>query len=162
MGPRTKMFFGGLLVVLFASLSTLTLKSFFSQDSVTRIMDPDTFPAVTIASVNCNSLNMSSVGSFNHKLKLYGITSLKSDIIFVLDIRMSNNANVSCIDSVKTTFRTNPYGGYDFFYNSTQNKRGVGILLKKSACFSVLEEKREVPSKRVMSSPFLHKTISFS
>ncbi len=107
-------------------------------------MDPDTFPAVTIASVNCNSLNMSSVGSFNHKLKLYGITSLKSDIILVPDIRLSNNANVSCIDSVKTTFRTNPYGGYDFFYNSTQNKRGVGILLKKSACFSVLEEKRDV------------------
>jgi hypothetical protein len=87
---------------------------------------------------------MSSVGSFNHKLKLYGITSLKSDIIMVSDIRLSNYANVSCIDSVKTTFRTNPYGGYEFFYNSTQNKRGVGILLKKSACFSVLEEKRDV------------------
>ncbi len=144
MGPRTKMIFRGLLAVLFVSLSSPTLKPFFTQDSGTRIMDPDTFPAVTVASVNCNSLNMSSVGSFNHKLKLYGITSLKSDIIMLSDIRLSNNANVSCIDSVKTTFRTNPYGGYDFYYNSTQNKRGVGILLKKSACFSVLEEKREV------------------
>ncbi len=143
MGPRTKMLFRGLLVVLFASLSNLTLKLFISQDSVTRMVDPDTFPAVSFASVNCNSLNMSSVGSFNHKLKLYGITSLKSDIILLSDIRMSNNASVSCIDSVLTTFRTNPYGSYDFFYNSTQNKRGVGILLKKSACFSVLEERRD-------------------
>ncbi len=106
LGPRTKMIFRGLLAVLFVSLSLPTLKLFFTQDSVTRTMDPDTFPAVTVASVNCNSLNMSSVGSFNHKLKLYGITSLKSDIIMLSDIRLSNNANVSCIDSVKTTFRT--------------------------------------------------------
>jgi hypothetical protein len=51
--PRTKMILGGLLAVLFASLSISTLNTFFTQDSVLRDMDPDSFPAVTISSVNC-------------------------------------------------------------------------------------------------------------
>jgi exonuclease III len=41
------------------------------------------------------------------------------------------------------TFRTNPYGSYNFYYNSSQNKRGVGILLRKNCNFTVLEEHRD-------------------
>jgi hypothetical protein len=100
------------------------------------------FP-LSISSINCNSLNMSNTGSFNHKLKMYGITKLKTDIILMCDIRLSNSQNVLQSIPAKTTFRTNPYGSYDFFSNSNKNKRGVGILLKKSCNFSVLEEWRD-------------------
>jgi hypothetical protein len=84
---------------------------------------------LSISSINCNSLNMSNTGSFNHKLKMYGITKLKTDIILMCDIRLSNSQNVLQSIPAKTTFRTNPYGSYDFYSNSTKNKRGVGILL---------------------------------
>jgi exonuclease III len=86
---------------------------------------------LSISSINCNSLNMSNTGNFNHKLKMYGVTKLKTDIILLCDIRLSNSQNVMQAIPATTTFRTNPYGSYDFFSNSTKNKRGVGILLKK-------------------------------
>jgi hypothetical protein len=86
---------------------------------------------VTVSSINCNSLNMSSTGSFNHKLKMSGITKLRTDIIFLCDIRLSNSQNVTTSAHAELTFRTNPYGAYKFYFNSTRNKRGVGILIKK-------------------------------
>jgi hypothetical protein len=95
---------------------------------------------LSISSINCNSLNMSNTGNFNHKLKMYGVTKLRTDIILLCDIRLSNSQNVLQSIPATTTFRTNPYGSYDFFSNSPKNKRGVGILLKKSCNFSVLEE----------------------
>jgi hypothetical protein len=53
------------------------------------------FPKITISTINCNSLNMSSIGNLNHLLKIYGITSLKTDIVLLSDIRMCNTAGVS-------------------------------------------------------------------
>jgi hypothetical protein len=106
-------------------------------------MNPDEFPSITFSSINCNSLNMSNIGSLNHKLKLYGITKLRTDIIFLSDLRLNNAQNISCIPTVRSTFRTNPYGGYEFVHNSTMNKRGVGILLKISTCSRICEEWRD-------------------
>jgi exonuclease III len=74
---------------------------------------------------------------------MYGITKLRTDIILLSDIRLSNSQNVPQSRHAVLTFRTNPYGSYDFYYNSTKNKRGVGILLKKNANFTVLEESRD-------------------
>jgi hypothetical protein len=48
-------------------------------------------PEITISAVNCNSLNMSASSANLHKLKIYGITSLKSDIILLSDTRLANN-----------------------------------------------------------------------
>ena len=42
----------------------------------------DNFPALSITSINCNSLNMSATSKINQTKKIYGITKLKSDIIF--------------------------------------------------------------------------------
>jgi exonuclease III len=86
---------------------------------------------------------MSNTGSFNHKLKMYGITKLRTDIILLCDIRLSNSQNIPNSKQATTTFRTNPYGSYEFFAHSTKNKRGVGILIKKSSNFTVLREKRD-------------------
>jgi exonuclease III len=96
---------------------------------------------LTISSLNCNSLNMSS--KENQNLKIHGITSLKTDIIFISDIRLSNKNLVSSADDVSKSFLTNLNGSYDFFHHSSKNKRGVGILFKKDLIFSVVDRKTD-------------------
>jgi exonuclease III len=104
---------------------------------------PVNFPNISISSVNCNSLNISSIGSFNQKLKIYSIVSLKTDIIIMSDIRLCNAQGVSSSGEMVTSFRITPYGSYEFFYNSNLNKSGVGILIESTASISVLQEWRD-------------------
>ncbi len=87
------------------------------------------FPKITLSSINCNSLNISSMGSFNQKLKIYGIASLRTDIILMSDIRLCNAQGVSSSNEISQAFRINPYGSYTFLHNSHSNIRGVGILI---------------------------------
>ena len=98
------------------------------------------FPPLSISGINCNSLNMSDIGTFHHLLKIYGITRLKSDIICLSDIRLCNRQGVSNLSAISQTFLVNPYGSYNFVHNSHSNKRGVGILLKKSLNFTIMQE----------------------
>jgi hypothetical protein len=100
-------------------------------------------PRLTYSCLNCNSLNMSSLGSVNHLLKVYGVVSLKSDVIFLSDIRLCNAQGVSDIKRISDSFRVNPYGSYSFFHNSKTNKRGVGILISNKIVFSVTSEDRD-------------------
>jgi hypothetical protein len=133
LGPQLNMIVGGSVGALFLFLvpCLVVLKPLTISDTV-EMNDVLDFPfPLSVSSINCNSLNMSSTGSFNHKLKMYGITKLRTDIILLCDIRLSNSQNVPQTRNATLTFRTNPYGSYNFYYNSTKNKRGVGILLKK-------------------------------
>jgi hypothetical protein len=100
-------------------------------------------PKLTFSAINCNSLNMSSVGTFNHLLKIYGITSLKSDVILLSDIRLSNTSSAKNLEELKNSFRINPHCSYKLFHNSSMNKRGVGVLIKHTLSFAVLEEIRD-------------------
>ncbi len=104
---------------------------------------PHNMPKLTFASINCNSLNMSSIGNLNHLLKVYGVTSLKTDIILLSDIRLCNQTAASNATKLVNSFRINPHCSYKFFHNSHSNKRGVGILIKQTINFSVLAEERE-------------------
>ena len=97
-------------------------------------------PPISISGINCNSLNMSDIGSFHHLLKIYGITRLKSDFICLSDIRLCNKRGVSNLAAITQTFLVNPYSSYQFLHNSHSNKRGVGILIKKSLNCDVLQE----------------------
>jgi exonuclease III len=81
---------------------------------------------------------MSSSGKYNQFHKIYGITKLRSDIILMSDTRLCNRNLVSAEDDIKKLFLNNPYGQYNAWFNSTQNKRGVGILIKKKISVSVL------------------------
>jgi exonuclease III len=101
------------------------------------------FPKITIASINCNSLNISSMGSFNQKLKIYGVASLRTDLIFMSDIRLCNAQGVSSSNEICQSFRINPYGAYTFIHNSHSNKRGVGILIKNNSAITVTREWRD-------------------
>jgi exonuclease III len=115
----------------------------------------DPVPKLTYASINCNSLNMSSVGNNNHLLKIYGITSLRTDIIFLSDVRLCNAMGISNSAVLTDSFRINPYGAYKMSLHSRSNKRGVGILIKHSIDFSVLDEERDEQDN------FLVQKISF-
>jgi exonuclease III len=95
---------------------------------------------LTISIINCNSLNMSASAKWNQTLKICSITKLKTDIIFLSDVRLSNKNLVSAGDDIKKSFLNNPYEKYDAYFNSTQNKRGVGILIKSKVQYDILEE----------------------
>jgi exonuclease III len=94
---------------------------------------------LSFSAINCNSLNLSSGTKKLQELKLYGITALKTDVIFLSDTRLSNKNLVSSATDVSKKFLTNSHGQYEFFYNSSKNSRGTGILLKKCHNFSVLQ-----------------------
>jgi hypothetical protein len=94
-------------------------------------------PNFTLWTINCNSLNVSDLGSIHHLIKLYGIAKLKTDVIFLSDIRLCNARGVSNVHQINNTFRTNPYCSYNCYFNSRSNKRGVGILIKNNSGISV-------------------------
>jgi hypothetical protein len=99
------------------------------------------FENMSFSCINCNSLNVSASGKFNQALKIYGITKLRTDVIILSDIQICGKNRVSYSNELQKMFLCNPYGSYEFFYNSTMNKRGVWILIKKSNNFSVHRRK---------------------
>jgi exonuclease III len=105
-------------------------------DSAMALFDGKKF---SISCVNCNSLNMSASAKWNQTLKICGITKLKSDIIFLSDVRISNKNLVSGEDDLKNQLVNNPYGRYNAYFNSTKNKRGVGILINSSLQTNIIE-----------------------
>jgi hypothetical protein len=109
------------------------------------IRNPDTckFQGLTLSCINCNSLNMSSAGKYNQFHKIYGITKLRSDIILLADTRLCNKNLVSAEDDIKRLLTNSPYGQYNAWFNSTKNKRGVGILILKKLSVSVLRVKAD-------------------
>jgi exonuclease III len=98
--------------------------------------------ALSVSSINCNSLNMSQSAKWNQRMKINGITKLGTDIIFLSDVRISNKNLISAADDVARMFKCNQYDQYNILLNSTKNSRGVGILLKCSLQYSVQEEVR--------------------
>ncbi len=81
------------------------------------------------AALNCNSLNMSSATKPAQMKKIYAIAKLKTDIIFLSDLRLSKSKH-SDLKTLQSNFATNPYCSYKLIHNSTKNKRGTGILIK--------------------------------
>jgi exonuclease III len=72
--------------------------------------------------------------------KIASIVNLKSDIICLCDLRLSNKANVNSGKKIEHLFSTHPTEQYNFQYNSTMNKRGTGRLIKK--CLDITVEER--------------------
>jgi len=93
---------------------------------------------ISLSSVNCNSLNMSNSFGSIQKRKIYGITKLRTDVIFLSDLRLSNRNLTNNIEDLKKNFRVNPYRSYNFLYHSSKNKRGVGFLINSNLDFSEL------------------------
>jgi hypothetical protein len=70
---------------------------------------PIDFPKISIASINCNSLNMASVNKQTRIRKIYGITSLRTDVILLSDIRMCNKGGGCDMNFITNKFAVNPY-----------------------------------------------------
>ena len=100
-----------------------------------------TFPEISVSSINCNSLNVSTITSYHQKFKIHSIVKLKTDYIILSDIRLGSKKHIA--DDMSKMFLTNPYCSYKFFYNSSLNSRGVGILIKNNLNIAVLGEARD-------------------
>jgi exonuclease III len=82
---------------------------------------------------------MGGVTKHTRVRKFYGIISLRTDVIFLSDIRMCNKNGITDMQFIKDTFAVNPYCSYNFFNQSVKNSRGVGILIKKFLSCDVLD-----------------------
>ena len=88
------------------------------------------FPEITMSSINCNSLNMSSMLSFHQRQKIHAISKLNTDIIFLSNIRLGNVSDGAKVTELERLLLLNPLAGYKILYNSKKSSRGVGILIK--------------------------------
>ena len=102
---------------------------------------------ITFSCINCNSLNMSKTTTTNQKRNVYGISKLKTDIIFLSDIRLANRNLTTNTEQIANFFRVNPYCSYKLVFNSTKNKRGTGILIKSSLQFTELGRVADVDTR---------------
>jgi exonuclease III len=84
------------------------------------------------------------------KMKVNSITSLCSDIIFLSDTRLSNRNNVSCMNDVEKLFRINKFDSYHCLFNSSKNKRGVGILINNK-CSYVVSSRVDDPDENYLA-----------
>ena len=113
-------------------------------------------PVLTVSSINCNSLNMSVTSKHNQLKKIYGITKLKTDVIFLSDIRLCNRNLVSASNDCSKIFHTNPYCSYSFFFHSTMAKRGVGILINNALDFSVSDRVKDPEENFLLLKTVIH------
>ena len=87
---------------------------------------------------NVRSMNVSTTNDFTIQ-KLIAICNLKSDVIFLSDLRLNSTKQISAVhDLDKKLF----LHGYKLYHNSFNSLRGVGILIHKKFAdngFSILE-----------------------
>jgi exonuclease III len=86
---------------------------------------------------------MASINKPQQMRKIYGILKLRTDFIFLSDVRISSRNLVSSYNDVVSIFRNNQYGSYSTHFNSTKNKRGVGILINNSLSFAELARRED-------------------
>ncbi len=91
---------------------------------------------LSISCQNVRSFNISTKNDITQK-KIIAIASLKSDIVFLSDIRLNSTKQISAKHDLEKKFFLS---GYKLFHNSSLPSRGVGILIKNS----LLESKFEV------------------
>ena len=136
-------------------LSTLlsTMSSLSSNGTVLKNIH--SFPEISISTINCNSLNVSTVTSYHQRLKIYGIVQLKTDFIILSDIRLGKAKNA--VAEIDKMFLTNPYCSYNFIFNSTGNSRGVGILINSNLLYLFQYWQKQGTASRI----FWHSAYNF-
>jgi len=102
-------------------------------DNLTLSSRKKKFPALTIASQNCLSLNISTRNN-KTDLKILALTKHSHDIILLCDTRLNSTKQSAAIHDIEKKFKLK---GYDFIHNSKGSSRGVGILLKNSLSYTV-------------------------
>jgi exonuclease III len=106
----------------------------------------NSFPHITVSIQNCNSLNISTECD-KQLAKIVAITSVRSSVIFLSDLRLSTNQ--AQIDKIRKMFLTNSSKSYHFVYNSDKNSRGVGILIDSSLSFTITDSYKD-PNQNIL------------
>jgi exonuclease III len=125
------------------SLSHLVTESgtflyfFWQSGSGANIINP--LENLSFTSINCNSLNLMSTQE-NYELKLNAVSKLNSDIVFLCDIRLGEVNNQSSVHRISSTLLKGQLKHHDMYVNSTQNKRGVAILVNRSLNCKLVQE----------------------
>jgi exonuclease III len=73
--------------------------------------------------------------------KIFSITREKDDVVFLCDTRLNSDKQISAINDIKKRFA---FRGYDLFFNSKTNSRGVGILISKKLSYVIHNEYADV------------------
>lgn len=97
---------------------------------------------ISLASKNCNSLNVSSNKNFNIKTnklspKIIEILKIKADCYLLQDIRLSSSVNQEIF---KKELECHKYGSYDSYINSNKSNRGTAILVRRNLNYKVIRE----------------------
>lgn len=97
---------------------------------------------ISLASKNCNSLNVSSNKNFNIKTnklspKIIKILKIKADFYLLQDIRLSSSVNQEIF---KKELECHKYGSYDSYINSNKSNRGTAILVRRNLNYKVIRE----------------------
>jgi hypothetical protein len=69
--------------------------------------------------------------------KILSVTREKDDVIFLSDMRLNSNKQISAVNDITKRFA---FRGYDMFINSKISSRGVGILISKKLPYIVHRE----------------------
>jgi hypothetical protein len=104
---------------------------------------PSTTGASTITNLsfnalNCNSLNI-ACSPENYDLKMDAVCSLKSDVIFLSDVRMGQISNQHSSFKIMTSLNKSKLSKHLFLYNSSSNKQGVAMLINKNLSPEIVE-----------------------
>jgi exonuclease III len=82
---------------------------------------------LSVSAINCNSLNVSTLGTRNSKtyLKIEAVTSKRADVILMSDIRIKDKG-----ENIKKLMGLTRNGSYKMYFNSNKESRGVAIAVK--------------------------------
>jgi exonuclease III len=73
-------------------------------------------------------------------MKVMSIVKKRDDIIFLNDLRLNSEKQVSAVHDLTKVFFNE---GYDFFHESTSSLRGVGILISRKLNYKVIDIARD-------------------
>jgi hypothetical protein len=115
---------------LYAWLVTWTLEWTAAVDEVvSSYIEMINIPRfnLTVSTINCNSMNVSTLGKRNAKtyLKIEGITGKKADVILITDMRASNKG-----EEIKKLMGLTQNG----------SSRGVGIAIKRNIQHVIIDK----------------------
>jgi exonuclease III len=73
--------------------------------------------------------------------KISSLLALCTTVIFLCDLRLSSKHSR---EDLEKTFSCNKVKNYNFYYNSSKNKRGVGMLIDKNLNYEVIDSYHDV------------------
>ena len=94
---------------------------------------------LTVSAQNCNSLNLTGLSTIFF-MKVAAIKKINTDIIFLSNIRLTNQHGVKNDHKVFNAFKDAKGKSYYFTGNSTKNSRGTGILIANSLDFEIISK----------------------